>query len=87
MQLSEKAQESAQKFQKQDSSWLPHIEVITYSGPHRRLWMGPQFSFGVYAPTGHSSAQLVFFYKFLLFFSSIQIMTQILMSHKKFVQF
>lgn len=67
MQLSSKAQESAQKSQKQDSSWLPHIEVITYSGPHRRLWMGPQFSFGVYASTGHSSAQLVFFFEYNYF--------------------
>lgn len=41
-----------------DTAWLPHVEVLTYSGPHRRLWMGPQFSFGIYAPSGHSSAQL-----------------------------
>ncbi|CAD5214678.1 unnamed protein product [Bursaphelenchus okinawaensis] len=40
-------------------SWLPHVEITTYSGPHRRIWMGPQFSFGVYAFTGHSSAELV----------------------------
>ncbi|KAG1669947.1 Breast carcinoma-amplified sequence 3 [Nymphon striatum] len=28
-----------------DDGWLSQIEIITYSGPHRRLWMGPQFSF------------------------------------------
>ncbi|CAD5220713.1 unnamed protein product [Bursaphelenchus xylophilus] len=40
-------------------SWLPHVEITTYAGPHRRIWMGPQFTFGVYAFTGHSSAELV----------------------------
>lgn len=39
--------------------WLQHVEVETYSGPHRRLWMGPQFTFGHYAASGHASAQLV----------------------------
>ena len=24
------------------------VEIITYAGPHRRLWMGPQFSFRTY---------------------------------------
>lgn len=52
-----------------NSSWLQQVEVVTYSGPHRRLWMGPQFSFSVYANSGHSSAQLVLFYEiFLLIF-------------------
>lgn len=94
MQLSSKAQKSLQKISKQnfaDSSWLTHVEVITYSGPHRRLWTGPQFSFGVYAPSGHSSAQLVkYFINLLIFvnFSLIRIMTILrLMLHKKFVQF
>uniref|UniRef100_A0A914EFI6 BCAS3 domain-containing protein n=1 Tax=Acrobeloides nanus TaxID=290746 RepID=A0A914EFI6_9BILA len=39
-------------------NWIRHIEGTCYSGPHRRIWMGPQFSFGVYTPTSHSSAQL-----------------------------
>lgn len=24
------------------------VEIITHAGPHRRLWMGPQFSFKTY---------------------------------------
>lgn len=27
--------------------WLSQVEIITHSGPHRRLWMGPQFQFKV----------------------------------------
>ncbi|KAI6200975.1 hypothetical protein M3Y96_00791800 [Aphelenchoides besseyi] len=42
-----------------NNGWLQHVEVTTYCGPHRRLWMGPQFSFGVYKYTGHASAELV----------------------------
>uniref|UniRef100_A0A7E4W5X0 BCAS3 domain-containing protein n=1 Tax=Panagrellus redivivus TaxID=6233 RepID=A0A7E4W5X0_PANRE len=37
---------------------LQHIEVDTYSAPHRRLWMGPQFMFCVYADSEHASAPL-----------------------------
>uniref|UniRef100_A0A914HCD9 BCAS3 domain-containing protein n=1 Tax=Globodera rostochiensis TaxID=31243 RepID=A0A914HCD9_GLORO len=40
-------------------SWLPFLEVVTYTGPHRRLWLGPQFSFSVYAASRErSSAEL-----------------------------
>lgn len=28
--------------------WLSQVEIITHMGPHRRLWMGPQFSFKTY---------------------------------------
>uniref|UniRef100_A0A8R1V578 BCAS3 WD40 domain-containing protein n=1 Tax=Pristionchus pacificus TaxID=54126 RepID=A0A8R1V578_PRIPA len=28
--------------------WIPEVEVHAYSGPHRRLWQGPQFSFYIY---------------------------------------
>lgn len=49
----------SEKIEPMNSAWLPHVEVVTYCGPHRRLWMGPQFSFGIYATSGHSSAQLV----------------------------
>lgn len=28
--------------------WIPHVEMCTYSGPARRLWLGPQFSFFEY---------------------------------------
>ncbi|KAI1729406.1 breast carcinoma amplified sequence 3 domain-containing protein [Ditylenchus destructor] len=48
----------SEKIEPMNSAWLPHVEVVTYCGPHRRLWMGPQFSFGIYATSGHSSAQL-----------------------------
>lgn len=27
--------------------WLSQVEIITHAGPHRRLWMGPQFTFRV----------------------------------------
>jgi len=27
---------------------LLQVEIITHAGPHRRLWMGPQFSFKTY---------------------------------------
>ena len=28
------------------------VEIITHSGPHRRLWMGPQFSFKTFQGSG-----------------------------------
>ncbi|EEB15587.1 breast carcinoma AMPlified sequence, putative [Pediculus humanus corporis] len=28
-----------------DEHWLSQVEIITHTGPHRRLWMGPQFVF------------------------------------------
>ncbi|XP_041348624.1 breast carcinoma-amplified sequence 3-like [Gigantopelta aegis] len=31
-----------------DAQWLSQVEIITHIGPHRRLWMGPQFSFKTY---------------------------------------
>ncbi|XP_070204277.1 BCAS3 microtubule associated cell migration factor-like isoform X3 [Littorina saxatilis] len=31
-----------------DEQWLSQVEIITHTGPHRRLWMGPQFSFKTY---------------------------------------
>lgn len=31
--------------------WLYFLEVTTYIGPHRRLWLGPQFSFNIYTST------------------------------------
>ena len=27
---------------------LNQVEIITHTGPHRRLWMGPQFNFKTY---------------------------------------
>ena len=26
-------------------TWLAQVEINTHAGPHRRLWMGPQFTF------------------------------------------
>ncbi|ESO95441.1 hypothetical protein LOTGIDRAFT_117172 [Lottia gigantea] len=31
-----------------DTQWSSQVEIITHVGPHRRLWMGPQFSFKTY---------------------------------------
>lgn len=39
-----------------DDQWLAKIDMETHSAPHRRLWMGPQFSFKTYQPPGSSSA-------------------------------
>ncbi|XP_075154648.1 breast carcinoma-amplified sequence 3 protein rudhira [Haematobia irritans] len=34
-------------------SWLAQVEIVTHAGPHRRLWMGPQFVFKTYnTPSG-----------------------------------
>lgn len=36
-----------------DDRWLSRVEIITHAGPHRRLWMGPQFIFKTYnTPSG-----------------------------------
>lgn len=32
------------------SKWLSQVEMITHVGPHRRLWMGPQFAFKTFQP-------------------------------------
>lgn len=32
----------------QNDQWLSQVEIITHAGPHRRLWMGPQFMFKTY---------------------------------------
>jgi len=42
--------------------WLSAVEITTYSPPHRRLWMGPQFTFKVsrnFATPCPSSAALL----------------------------
>lgn len=31
-----------------DDRWLAQVEITTHAGPHRRLWMGPQFVFKTY---------------------------------------
>lgn len=36
-----------------ETRWLSQVEIFTHAGPHRRLWMGPQFVFKTYnAPSG-----------------------------------
>uniref|UniRef100_A0A0R3S4D9 BCAS3 domain-containing protein n=1 Tax=Elaeophora elaphi TaxID=1147741 RepID=A0A0R3S4D9_9BILA len=43
-----------------NAKWISQIEVLTYLDPHRRLWMGPQFSFRTYIQSlEHASADLV----------------------------
>ncbi|XP_015178173.1 PREDICTED: uncharacterized protein LOC107067304 isoform X2 [Polistes dominula] len=40
---------------KDEDAWLSQVEMVTHAGPHRRLWMGPQFVFKTYnAPSGVS---------------------------------
>lgn len=36
------------KLDDNDDHWLSEVEIITHAGPHRRLWMGPQFTFKTY---------------------------------------
>lgn len=33
-----------------EDRWLSQVEIVTHVGPHRRLWMGPQFSFKTLKP-------------------------------------
>lgn len=37
------------KGEQSDDRWLSQVEIVTHSGPHRRLWMGPQFTFKTYS--------------------------------------
>ncbi|XP_013138505.1 PREDICTED: uncharacterized protein LOC106103315, partial [Papilio polytes] len=36
----------------EEERWLSQVEIVTHAGPHRRLWMGPQFLFKTYNCTG-----------------------------------
>lgn len=41
------------KSDERDDRWLSQVEIVTHAGPHRRLWMGPQFIFKTYnTPSG-----------------------------------
>lgn len=31
------------------------MEIVTHTGPHRRLWMGPQFQFKTIHPSGQTT--------------------------------
>ena len=35
-----------------DVGCVLQVEIITHPGPHRRLWMGPQFSFKTFQGSG-----------------------------------
>lgn len=39
---------SASSDRSANDQWLSQVEIITHAGPHRRLWMGPQFMFKTY---------------------------------------
>lgn len=41
-------QPSSNKIHSKDD-WLRQVEMNTHAGPHRRLWMGPQFQFKHYS--------------------------------------
>ncbi|XP_047989592.1 uncharacterized protein LOC125228918 isoform X2 [Leguminivora glycinivorella] len=40
----------------EEERWLSQVEIVTHAGPHRRLWMGPQFIFKTYNTTGSNSS-------------------------------
>ncbi|XP_068628128.1 breast carcinoma-amplified sequence 3 homolog isoform X2 [Battus philenor] len=40
----------------EEERWLSQVEIVTHAGPHRRLWMGPQFVFKTYNCTGSNSS-------------------------------
>ncbi|XP_037871020.1 uncharacterized protein LOC101744657 isoform X2 [Bombyx mori] len=40
----------------EEERWLSQVEIVTHAGPHRRLWMGPQFVFKTYNFTGSNSS-------------------------------
>uniref|UniRef100_A0A672HFB1 BCAS3 microtubule associated cell migration factor n=1 Tax=Salarias fasciatus TaxID=181472 RepID=A0A672HFB1_SALFA len=39
----------------EDEEWLSQVEIVTHTGPHRRLWMGPQFQFKTIQPSGQTT--------------------------------
>lgn len=47
------APKNNQELDTAEDRWLSQVEIVTHAGPHRRLWMGPQFTFKTYnAPSG-----------------------------------
>lgn len=42
-----------------EDRWLSQVEIVTHAGPHRRLWMGPQFVFKTYNATSGAPVNLV----------------------------
>jgi hypothetical protein len=45
-------QKCADMCMSEEERWLSQVEIVTHAGPHRRLWMGPQFVFKTYNCTG-----------------------------------
>uniref|UniRef100_A0A8C5AV30 BCAS3 microtubule associated cell migration factor n=1 Tax=Gadus morhua TaxID=8049 RepID=A0A8C5AV30_GADMO len=39
----------------ENEEWLSQVEIVTHTGPHRRLWMGPQFQFKTIQPSGQTT--------------------------------
>lgn len=42
-----------------EDRWLSQVEIVTHAGPHRRLWMGPQFVFKTYNASSGAPVNLV----------------------------
>ncbi|GBP48283.1 Breast carcinoma-amplified sequence 3 homolog [Eumeta japonica] len=40
----------------EEERWCAQVEIVTHAGPHRRLWMGPQFVFKTYNLSGSTSS-------------------------------
>lgn len=43
-------QSTSESSDSNDEEWLAEVEMSTYAGPYRRLWMGPQFSIKTVSP-------------------------------------
>ncbi|XP_043196973.1 breast carcinoma-amplified sequence 3 homolog [Amphibalanus amphitrite] len=37
--------------------WVSQVEILSHSGPHRRLWMGPQFSFRPFSDSAGGASE------------------------------
>lgn len=45
-----------------EDRWLSQVEIVTHAGPHRRLWMGPQFVFKTYNATSGLVSYILYIY-------------------------
>jgi len=52
------AKKQEQKSPEINNGWISQVEIATYSGPARRLWLGPQFTFKTYISPQQSAALL-----------------------------
>ncbi len=46
---------SGQADANEEMAWLSNVEMSTYSAQHRRIWMGPQFTFKTFVARGQGS--------------------------------